>query len=275
MYFPSSSTDSSVKCEFVQANGRKVVRLTLPPDLVCAFACLQFASISLSRVLGAEVRRGSRNRYENCFSGMAGQLAVVLALRHFGLDARMLLPTTEHDRGYDITFGEGSNRKTIDVKTSSFTDNRGFERVGPADRMPWRASKNPPDFYFWCVTEPYFFRKSPELRYVDLVAAIPGAWAQEIAKPATTTAVPGICFRSFQERFSLAEFLEEFEHAPGTGIALTPRPTSGGEFKPSTILHDRWVLENILPAQSMKAGSVAEETVVAAETQWAKVQGSP
>ena len=184
---------------------RDIIRIVLPTQLVNAFGFVLQSCIKKSNHISRR-RRGSADMFENCMTGMGGQIAVLAWLRHIGLPARMVQPSSSPDQGFDIVCI--NDQLKIEVKTSCFQDGRGVDAMQLGDRMPInRRAILIPDFYFWCVAESY--RIDRDATAFDLIATIP---AGHINKwPRAITAPAGIRLADIPAMFCGPWFVEQFE----------------------------------------------------------------
>jgi len=186
---------------------RDIIRIVLPTQLVTAFGCVLHSCIKHSNHKSRR-RRGSADMFENCMTGMGGQIAVLAWLRHIGLPARMVRPSSAPDQGFDIVCKD--NQLKIEVKTSCFQDGREVEAMSLGDRMPIsKTARQIPEFYFWCVVGS--FQSNNGSVALDLIATIPaghiGKWPRPVTAPA------GIRLADIPAMFSPPWFIEQFEAA--------------------------------------------------------------
>lgn len=206
---------------------RDIVRIVLPTHLVNALGFVLHSCIQRSNHRSRR-RRGSANMFENCMTGMGGQLAVLAWLRHIGFPARMVQPSSSPDQGFDIVCI--NDQLKIEVKTSCFQDGRGVDAMQLGDRMPINRRASPiPDFYFWCVAES--FRIDREAMAFDLIATVPAGYMKKW--PRTVTAPPGIRLADIPAMFSPPWFLEQFEAALDQNVLPFP---SALELRPDNAL---------------------------------------
>jgi hypothetical protein len=234
------------KTQVIEANGSVAARVYVPLSILNAFASLLFACIVHSSVPNASKRLGTRTLIDNCRSGIAGQLAVVFFLRQHGLHAYMPAPSQHKDAGWDVSFGTDQLQAHIEVRTSCFKDNRGFERLRLGDRMRLGRLANAPEFFFWCVTQPHFdTREMQTSPYVDIVATLPRQLARN--GPKVVSAVPGIRWGSVRDHnVHVVWFLETMAQVRDHDLTLSPCPADSTFSTVMGVLQHRWVRHGVL-----------------------------
>jgi hypothetical protein len=159
-------------------------------------------------------RRGSESLTMNSITGMGGQLAALLWLRHIGMPARMLSPSPDIDAGFDIVCFPETGLK-IEVKTSCFADGRGTEAMRHGDRLPFsRPDCDTSDFYFWFIAQP--MESWAESIYFDLIVALPAGATSPWSRPFITP--PGMRLRNIPAMFNHDFFVATFADALGPGM---------------------------------------------------------
>jgi len=196
---------------------------------VYAFAALRQACILHNSNKFFRKRRGSASLVQNCFTGMGGELASLFWLRHVGLPAQMVAPSSAPDAGFDLACFD--NKLKIEVKTSSF-GNRGVEAMTHADRMPiTRVDLSTADFYFWCITQPHPQNEHVSV-YYDLLVTMPSGTIRPGPKAVSTP--PGMRLRDIATMFSPDWFVEQFVGVLDNNI--TPIRQPGENLRPSDAL---------------------------------------
>lgn len=214
---------------------RDIIRIALPTKLVTAFGFVLQSCIERSNHKSRR-RRGSADMFENCMTGMGGQIAVLTWLRHIGIPARMVQPSSSPDQGFDIVcIGD---LVKIEVKTSCFQDGRGVDAMQLGDRMPINRRVSPiPDFYFWCVVES--FRIDREVMAFDLIATVPAGYIEKWPKPVSSP--PGIRLADIPAMFCGPWFVEQFEASLDHNVPPFPRSS---DLRPDNVLE--WADEHQL-----------------------------